>query len=281
MKKVLIIFFSIWALVSCSSNGSYYSFLCRSYAKPKNLNTEVFYGKAVNFWMSRVDTLNEFSHMSNDTLRLFLTIQDSIRRQSTHDCLRFAEEINEFIKYDTENSKIEKPVLFIGSSTINLWKTALYFPDINVMNRGFGGAGIKDILYYYDDVIGKYSPASVVIYDDIEIENGDSAESAFSEYLSLLERIHRDFPECRIILISVKPTPMDFLLGKDVRNNKMKLNDQLKKYADSTPLVEYIDLASLLYDADGNLNLNYYSEDRMHFNESGYALWSKELNKIF
>lgn len=38
------------------------------------------------------------------------------------------------------------------------------------MNRGFGGASIKDIQYYYNDVIGKYHPSSVVIYDDIDIE---------------------------------------------------------------------------------------------------------------
>ena len=53
------------------------------------------------------------------------------------------------------------------------------------MNRGFGGASIKDIQYYYNDVIGKYHPSSVVIYDDIDIENGKPVESVFDEYISL------------------------------------------------------------------------------------------------
>ena len=148
------------------------------------------------------------------------------------------------------------------------------------MNRGFGGASIKDIQYYYNDVIGKYHPSSVVIYDDIDIENGKPVESVFDEYISLLGRIHRDFPECRILFISIKPTPMDFLLGKDIRKNKKLFNEKLKEYADDVSYVEYVDLASLLYNADGLLDLRYYSEDRMHFNTNGYELWSNELSKV-
>ena len=80
------------------------------------------------------------------------------------------------------------------------------------MNRGFGGASIKDIQYYYNDVIGKYHPSSVVIYDDIDIENGEHVEYVLEEYNSLLGRIHRHFQQCRILFIYLKLTRMDFLL---------------------------------------------------------------------
>lgn len=123
----------------------------------------------MNFWMARIDTLEEFSYKQNDTLRLFLDVQDAIRNNK-YDSLRFENEIKRFVEYDSENTLLENPILFVGSSTVNLWKTACYFPGRNVMNRGFGGASIKDIQYYYNDVIGKYHPSSVVIYDDIDIE---------------------------------------------------------------------------------------------------------------
>lgn len=73
---------------------------------------------------------------------------------------------------------------------------------------------------------------------------------------------------------------MDFLLGKDIRKNKKLFNEKLKEYADDVSYVEYVDLASLLYNADGLLDLRYYSEDRMHFNTNGYELWSNELSKV-
>lgn len=265
-------------LASCSQRSGYYGYL--SDVRDGSTGIEDFYERAIGFWMSRVDTINEFSYKHNDTLRLFLDIQDSIRKNAGHDFSRFVDEIKRFEEYDSENSISGKPVLFIGSSTINLWKTAECFPEHNVLNRGFGGAAVKDILHYYDNVVGKYSPSAVIIYDDIEIENGDPAESVFREYKSLSDRIHNDFPDCRIIFISVKPVPMDFLLGRNVRSNKDRLNAILKDYAGGVQYVEYVDLSHLLYNPDGTLKLDLYSEDRMHFNESGYELWSKELNKI-
>lgn len=281
MKYPFFILFAVFMLVSCSKKDNYYAYLNKAYSNPSTINTNSFYDKAISFWMTRVDTLEEHSYTRNDTLRLFLNIQDSIRKNEVHTPLRFADEIQRFTEYDSENTIINNPILFIGSSTVNLWKTAKHFPNLNVLNRGFGGAGIKDILYYYDTVIGKYSPSSVVIYDDIEIENGNSVDSVFHEFKRLSTRIHDDFPECRIIFISTKPTPMDFLLGKNVRHNKLELNYKLKSYANTHPLIEYADLAHLLYNADGTLNINFFSDDRMHFNENGYKCWSKELNKLY
>lgn len=69
-------------------------------------------------------------------------------------------------------------------------------------------------------------------------------------------------------------------MGREVRSNKNRLNAKLKDYAWNMPHVEYADLSYLLYNPDGTLKLYLYSEDRMHFNESGYEVWSKELNKM-
>ena len=244
------------------------------------MDADALYSESMKYWMQRVDTLREYSYRENDTLRLYLDIQETLRKERKHDCSVFANEINRFVDYDAENTILEHPVLFIGSSTANFWKTAKCFPQLKVMNRGFGGASIQDILYYYDDVIGKYSPSTVVMYDDIDIENGDSAESAFNKHVGLLDKIHNDFPECRIIFISQKPTQMDFLLGKDIRSNKNLFNEKMKEHADNTPYLEYIDLASLLYKEDGTLDLDCFSEDRMHFNDKGYELWTNRLSKL-
>lgn len=126
---------------ACSDKDSYYDYLCKSQAEPEMVDTEVFYKEAMNFWMARIDTLEEFSYKQNDTLRLFLDVQDAIRNNK-YDSLRFENEIKRFVEYDSENTLLENPILFVGSSTVNLWKTACYFPGRNVMNRGFGGASI-------------------------------------------------------------------------------------------------------------------------------------------
>ena len=61
----------------------------------------------MNFWMARIDTLEEFSYKQNDTLRLFLDVQDAIRNNK-YDSLRFENETKRFVEYDSENTLLRK-----------------------------------------------------------------------------------------------------------------------------------------------------------------------------
>lgn len=66
---------------------------------------------------------------------------------------RYENDINTFMKWDMKNSFNEKSVLFVGSSSIVGWMSADYFPELQVINRGFGGSHISDVLFYYDKVV--------------------------------------------------------------------------------------------------------------------------------
>lgn len=73
-----------------------------------------------------------------------LSIPLAASAQSDPDPTRFEEEIDLFRQYDLRNSAPRDAVLFVGSSSIRLWPTAVAFPTIKVINRGFGGAaGIR------------------------------------------------------------------------------------------------------------------------------------------
>lgn len=279
MKKLLYIILFV-PIFSChSSNEEYYNYLLHLHKNIHDTDFSQFYNKAANFWFKRLDTLTESSLKRNDTLKLFLSLQDSLRHHLSLDPQRFKQEIEKFEEYDSENTHINHPILFIGSSTINLWKTAQYFPNRQVLNRGFGGANIQDILYYYNQVIKKYNPSSIVLYNDIDVENGESPQYTINQYIKLIHKIHQDFPYCKIIIISIKPTPLDILLGKSIRQNKKITNDLLKELTINYSYLEFIDLSSLLYDLNGNLKNEFYREDKQHLTEECYKLWSNELNK--
>lgn len=143
MPKALgIVIFSV-VFIACSNDKGYYDYLCKSQARPDMIDTEVFYGEAMDFWMDRVDTLEELSYRQNDTLRLFLDVQEAIRKDKEHDYLRFANEIKRFVDYDAENTKLENPVLFIGSSTVNLWKRLTVFPGTKGDKQGLWWGQLK------------------------------------------------------------------------------------------------------------------------------------------
>src|SRR6476659_10198552 len=71
---------------------------------------------------------------------------------------RFESEIAAFEKWDHQNAVPRDCVLFVGSSTIRLWQTADAFPDLPVINRGFGGSTVADVNYFADRIVFKYKP---------------------------------------------------------------------------------------------------------------------------
>ena len=47
-----------------------------------------------------------------------------------------------------------------------MWKNLdSVFPDHNVMNMGFGGSEMADLLYYADKLITSFQPVQVFIYE--------------------------------------------------------------------------------------------------------------------
>jgi hypothetical protein len=80
------------------------------------------------------------------------------------DPARFKSEIAAFTAYDRENTAPKDAVVFVGSSSINMWKTAECFPEIAVINRGFGGSHASDVMHFAPKLVLKYQPRIVVFY---------------------------------------------------------------------------------------------------------------------
>src|SRR5262245_66071440 len=79
--------------------------------------------------------------------------------------LPFAAEINAFADADHYNPPPTNAIVFVGSSSIRLWKTlAQDFPDHQVINRGFGGSQISDSVRYAGRIVIPYLPKQIVLF---------------------------------------------------------------------------------------------------------------------
>lgn len=69
-------------------------------------------------------------------------------------------------------------IVFVGSSSIRLWKTLSDdFSGLPVINRGFGGSCMHDTLRYADRIVIPYRPRHVVVYaGDNDIAFGGTVE---------------------------------------------------------------------------------------------------------
>ena len=62
---------------------------------------------------------------------------------------KFENEIKAFEAADARHAPPQDAVLFLGSSSIRKWTTvAADFPDLKVINRGFGGSMIPDSTHF-------------------------------------------------------------------------------------------------------------------------------------
>jgi lysophospholipase L1-like esterase len=186
---------------------------------------------------------------------------------------RFAKDIETFAVWDSKNSFPENAILFVGSSSVRFWPTATAFPGKPIINRGFGGSEMSDVIHFYDQVIKPYAPTKIFLYaGDNDIGRGKMADQVLEDYKELVAMVRSDFPKVDLIYISIKPSKLRW----DKWPQMVEANRMVREYAESHPNLGYADLATPLLDADGNPR-DVFVDDGLHLNERGYFLWQQAL----
>jgi lysophospholipase L1-like esterase len=236
---------------------------------------DAFYEHAFTFWNAhRLDYWEHPGHYGN-LLALYYQAQAIYQEPSgATDLGRFKYDVEQFQRFDARNTKPARPVLFVGSSSIVFWETAVAFPEYPVINRGFGGASLPEVNHYYDQVVKTYRPAVIIVYCDIDVEMRKPPEAALESFREFSEKIGKDLPDAQIVFLSMKPTLMDAFLGKDVGKNKVIANRLFKAFAASSKNIHFVDVATPMLQADGRVKPSIFRDDGMHLNAQGYDLWN-------
>ena len=190
------------------------------------------------------------------------------------DPTRFEQEIEAFANWDAKNSSPDDALLFVGSSSIRFWDTAEAFSDDPVINRGFGGSHISDVLYHFDRVIDRFDPSLIIFYcGENDIASGQNPDDVFDDYTELLARISQAFPDADFLYVSIKPSSSRIEYSDDFDS----FNRRVEAYNETRSRLHYIDLASLLTNSDGRPDDSLFVDDQLHLNEKGYRLWNEKM----
>lgn len=88
-----------------------------------------------------------------------------LKAQTARDVSQWEPEIKAFEASDKTNPPPKHAILFVGSSSIRMWKTlAKDLSDKQVINRGFGGSHIADSAALAERIIFPYEPKQIVFY---------------------------------------------------------------------------------------------------------------------
>ncbi|MFC1568729.1 GDSL-type esterase/lipase family protein [bacterium] len=204
-----------------------------------------------------------------------------VKSQSTipnPDPLRFQTEINTFVKWDQKNSTPTNAILFIGSSSIRMWQTHNSFPDLPIINRGFGGAHISDIIYYYNQVIQQYDADIIIFYcGDNDIAAGKSVEQVIQDYKILIKQILTDMPDVHFIYMPIKPSVSRWHFWDKMNT----VNQMIREYNEANDQLDYLDTATVLLNSNGEPDPDLLLTDGLHLNEKGYSLWNTLFIQYF
>ena len=200
----------------------------------------------------------------------FLTFAQHAEKEN-----KWEKDIVKFEKADTQNPPEPGKILFIGSSSITIWKDIQeYFPDKGVINRGFGGSQTSDLLNYKERLILPYKPSQVVIYvGENDIAANKTPKKAATDGKNLIKWILKQFPDASVAYISMKPS----IRRWEMRENMQAANELMQKFASKKEQVAFIDVWDSMLGDEGKPLANIFLDDGLHMNSNGYAIWKKEI----
>ncbi len=190
----------------------------------------------------------------------------------------FAEEIARFEAADRANPPRLGGVLFVGSSSIRLWPALdADFPGVNVLQRGFGGSELSDVVYYASRIVLPYQPRLIVLYaGDNDLAAGKSPQAVFRDYETFVALVRRPLPETRIAFIAIKPSGARWPMVGQMR----AANALVQRYAETHTGLVYVDVFTPMLGPDGLPREELFVADRLHMSAQGYTLWRELLAPI-
>lgn len=187
----------------------------------------------------------------------------------------FQNDIEKFKAADQASFPPSDAILFIGSSSFTMWQDVQSdFPGYILINRGFGGSQLTDLIRYADDVILPYHPKQVVIYcGDNDIASGASPTEVLERFKKLFNIIRTADAATHVAYVTIKPSPSRLKLLPEMK----KANELIRQFLSGYKATAYIDIVNPMLDSNGKPDQELFLGDNLHMNEKGYIIWQKAI----
>ncbi len=186
-----------------------------------------------------------------------------------------AQEINAFWEADKKQLPPKNAVLFMGSSSVRIWTSLQQdFPEIPVINRGFGGSQIFESTYYTDYITFPYAPKMIVMFagtNDLAYGNR-SPQQVLKDYQEFVAKVHAKLPNVRFVFLSISPTVQRWNNESNVLETNYLINKWVHENDSPTLKLSFLDTHSQLLTLDGGPAPKLLQGDGLHLNADGYKL---------
>ncbi len=196
--------------------------------------------------------------------------------------VRWEETIQKFEAADAAMPPPKGGVLLVGGSNAKRWADiADYFPQHQVLNRGFGGAQLTEVLHFTDRIVLPYAPKTIILNaGGNDLGSGKTPEQVRDAARAFITKVHATLPETRIYCLGLPPVLRS--IGKpEVLSGIRHMNSLYAEMASAEKNVEFIDLLPAFLDEKGQPRTDFFVADGTHFSPKGYAAVTSLLKGKF
>ena len=187
---------------------------------------------------------------------------------------KWEKSIAAFEEADQKQTPTPGGIVFIGSSSIRMWDVQRSFPELLVVNRGFGGSQIEDSVHFAERIIGQHKPRAIVFYaGDNDINSGKSAETVASHFEQFVAKVRGKLPETQILFIAIKPSPSRW---KHIPTQRAA-NAKIRAICERGPRLTFVDVEQPMLGKDGQPRDELFLKDKLHMTPAGYKVWNDLL----
>lgn len=172
---------------------------------------------------------------------------------------------------DAASAPVPGGIVFVGSSSIRLWDLRQSFPDLEPVNRGFGGSEIADSVEHVDLLVLRHKPRTVIFYaGDNDLAAGKTPAVVAADYRAFVGKVRAALPQTRIAFIAIKPSLLRWAIVGKVR----EANALIRAYSESDDRLGFVDVDGPMLGWDEKPRKDLLQADGLHLTPKGYELWN-------
>lgn len=194
--------------------------------------------------------------------------------RASQDPAFFEDEIAAFEEADRARPPPERPIVFVGSSSIRLWGSlAEDMAPLPVLNRGFGGSQLAHAVHFAERAVIRYQPRAVVLYagdNDLDERSGKTAADVAADFRAFVAKVHAAVPDARIYYLAIKPSRMRWARWPEMS----RANAEIAAFCAEDPRLAFLDVASPMLATGEPPARALFVFDGLHLSREGYALWT-------
>lgn len=174
--------------------------------------------------------------------------------------------------------RLEGCAVLLGDSLTDFGRWNLYLNGVRLLNRGIAGDKIEGMTLRLDEV-ARHNPSKIFLLagtNNLVKHSSATADSVLPLMKDLISNIRAKMPQAGLYVQSVlpqNPVSLDWSdhFNSDVESINKSLRDMATEYG-----YTYVDIASPLKDAEGNLRSD-YTVDGCHLTDEAYLVWASTI----